>query len=136
MGISLLAIDMGEFYNILCILGNFQYDTVYRSRGEMDIIPVFGTVVGGSNPSESTSFLAKSIEVSYTEFVRFCEERMRVWFSGRMRPCQGRDGSSILPTRTKTILRVLTRLCINVDNFVDSGYKGQIIRLKIVKTVL
>jgi hypothetical protein len=26
---------------------------------------------------------------------------LRVWFSGRMRPCQGRDGSSILPTRTK-----------------------------------
>ena len=25
---------------------------------------------------------------------------MRVWFSGRTRPCQGRDGSSILPTRT------------------------------------
>ena len=26
---------------------------------------------------------------------------MRVWFSGRTRPCQGRVGSSILPTRTK-----------------------------------
>lgn len=25
-----------------------------RTRGEMDIIPVFGTVVGGSNPSECT----------------------------------------------------------------------------------
>lgn len=25
-----------------------------RSRGEMDITTVFGTVVGGSNPSEST----------------------------------------------------------------------------------
>ena len=25
---------------------------------------------------------------------------LRVWFSGRTRPCQGRDGSSILPTRT------------------------------------
>ncbi|KKU98977.1 MAG: hypothetical protein UY32_C0009G0006 [Candidatus Jorgensenbacteria bacterium GW2011_GWC1_48_8] len=24
----------------------------------------------------------------------------RVWFSGRMRPCQGRDGGSIPPTRT------------------------------------
>jgi hypothetical protein len=29
----------------------------------MDIIPVFGTVVGGSNPSESTSFLEKVGEV-------------------------------------------------------------------------
>ena len=28
---------------------------------------------------------------------------MRLWFSGRMRPCQGRDGSSILPSRTGTI---------------------------------
>ena len=45
----------------------------------MDIIPVFGTVVGGSNPSGST---------------------MRAWFSGRTRPCQGRGGSSILPART------------------------------------
>ena len=27
---------------------------------------------------------------------------MRAWFSGRMRPCQGRDGSSILPARTNT----------------------------------
>lgn len=28
----------------------------------------------------------------------------RLWFSGRMRPCQGRDGSSILPSRTDTSL--------------------------------
>ena len=26
--------------------------------------------------------------------------QLRLWFSGRTRPCQGRDGSSILPTRT------------------------------------
>ena len=32
----------------------FAYDMHTRSRGEMDIIPVFGTVVGGSNPSGST----------------------------------------------------------------------------------
>ena len=29
---------------------------------------------------------------------------LRLWFSGRMRPCQGRDGSSILPSRTATII--------------------------------
>ena len=28
-------------------------------------------------------------------------QNMRVWFSGRMRPSQGWDGSSILPTRTR-----------------------------------
>src|ERR1035437_8060702 len=28
---------------------------------------------------------------------------LRVSFSGRTRPCQGRGGSSILPTRTRTI---------------------------------
>ena len=28
---------------------------------------------------------------------------MRPWFSGRTRPCQGRNGSSILPTRTPTL---------------------------------
>ncbi len=31
----------------------------------------------------------------------------RLWFSGRMRPCQGRDGSSILPSRTQIILVTL-----------------------------
>ena len=29
------------------------------------------------------------------------EYNLRVWFSGRTRPCQGRDGVSITPTRTK-----------------------------------
>ena len=29
---------------------------------------------------------------------------MRAWFSGRTRPCQGRDGSSILPARTILVL--------------------------------
>jgi hypothetical protein len=29
---------------------------------------------------------------------------LRAWFSGRTRPCQGRDGSSILPTRTRNVL--------------------------------
>ena len=38
-----------------------------RPRGEMDITTVFGTVIGGSNPSGG----------------------MRAWFSGRTRPCQG-----------------------------------------------
>ncbi len=47
----------------------------------MDIIPVFGTVVGGSNPSGCTS-------------------AMRAWFSGRTRPCQGRDSGSIPGART------------------------------------
>ena len=30
------------------------------------------------------------------------EISLRAWFSGRMRPCQGRDGSSILPARTNS----------------------------------
>ncbi len=32
-------------------------------------------------------------------------EIKRVWFSGRMVPCQGTDGSSILPTRTTVRVR-------------------------------
>ncbi len=33
--------------------------------------------------------------------VPFAKRMMRAWFSGRTRPCQGRDGSSILPARTR-----------------------------------
>lgn len=63
-----------------------------RTRGEMDIIPVFGTVVVGSNPAGCTLFFLLHTLYCFSS---------RVWFSGRMRPCQGRDGSSILPTRTE-----------------------------------
>jgi paired small multidrug resistance pump len=31
---------------------------------------------------------------------------LRVWFSGKMSPCQGLVGSSILPTRTKKIINL------------------------------
>lgn len=47
---------------------------------------------------------------------------MRLWFSGRMRPCQGRDGSSILPSRTeemrsKTVLISILILIILLAGF-------------------
>src|SRR3989344_8276471 len=38
-------------------------------------------------------------------------EVMRVWFSGRTRPCQGRERSSILRTPTK-----ITKSCVVTDN--------------------
>ena len=70
-----------------------------RPRGEMDITTVFGTVVGGSNPSEGTKSFVKSKSALYSPDC-FLIIVMRVSFSGRTRPCQGRDGSSILPART------------------------------------
>lgn len=60
---------------------------------------------------------------------------MRVWFSGRMRPCQGRDGSSILPTRTRQVFSKTLRIYKGntkdspiklgeyVDNYGDYVYK-------------
>ena len=54
----------------------------------MDITPVFETVILGSNPSGCTIII-----LCYNK-------KKRVWFSGRMRPCQGRDESSILSIRT------------------------------------
>lgn len=40
---------------------------------------------------------------------------LRVWFSGKMSPCQGLVGSSILPTRTKNVpnfLRVKNQIVL------------------------
>ena len=50
---------------------------------------------------------------------------MRAWFSGRTRPCQGRDASSILGARTLDFYTVLDvcNLCKTVDNIGDTGYK-------------
>ena len=36
--------------------------------------------------------------------------KMRAWFSGRTRPCQGRDGVSITPTRTKSV-KIIILFC-------------------------
>ena len=59
---------------------------------------------------------------------------MRAWFSGRTRPCQGRDSGSIPGART--IRKVVDYwgsycvwMCITVDKSVDNVYKGQIIWL-------
>lgn len=45
---------------------------VASSRSEMDITPVFGTVIGGSNPSGST--FDTNIRLG-ADFVRLCPER-------------------------------------------------------------
>ncbi len=68
----------------------------------MDITSVFGTAVGGSNPSGSTDISDEAgfcLEKNKSSYIMLRIE-MRAWFSGRTRPCQGRDGSSILPART------------------------------------
>src|SRR3989338_6754760 len=46
------------------------------------------------------TLLSFNLPVLYIKFRR----DKRLWFSGRMRPCQGRDGSSILPSRTNNKL--------------------------------
>ena len=65
----------------------------------MDIIPVFGTVVGGSNPSGSTS------RNRYFDFADYwcILVPLRAWFSGRTLPCQGRGSGSIPGARTYSI---------------------------------
>lgn len=71
-----------------------------RSRGEMDITTVFGTVVVGSNPAESTNVHPLEPRL-FTEMIIIATMApTRVWFNGRTRPCQGRGESSILSTRT------------------------------------
>ena len=56
---------------------------------------------------------------------------MRVWFSGRTRPCQGRDSGSIPGTRTKT--NVSEYLC---GYRVGKGRKTEVFREgRIGKTV-
>lgn len=45
--------------------------------------------IAGSNPAERTNRIW---------------DNKQVWFSGRMRPCQGRDESSILSTCTNLVL--------------------------------
>lgn len=81
---------------------------VMRPRGEMDITSVFGTAVGGSNPSEGTYRFVKNYYygILYGQYFKF-ESCQRVSFSGRTRPCQGRGGSSILPTRTGKLVSSL-----------------------------
>ena len=69
-------------------------DTIACSCSEMDITTVFGTVVPGSSPGGSTGK-----EGNYCAIIVPCH--LRIWFSGKTRPCQGRVGSSILPIRTK-----------------------------------
>ena len=78
-----------------------------RSRGEMDITTVFGTVVVGSNPAESTVLTqlihSEPLICLFTEIGRVATMApTRVWFNGRTRPCQGRGESSILSTRTNS----------------------------------
>ena len=52
--------------------------------------------------------------------------KLRAWFSGRTRPCQGRDSGSIPGARTKIKYKI-------GDKSVDIGYKRQEIWLKYVK---
>ncbi len=47
---------------------------------------------------------------------------MRAWFSGRTRPCQGRDSGSIPGARTLSFSQTFVQY---VDNSVDTVYKRQ-----------
>ena len=64
--------------------------------GEMDITADFGSAVPGSNPGRGTR---------NRNAVHVIMSLKRTWFSGRTRPCQGRDGSPILPIRTEGVLK-------------------------------
>ena len=63
--------------------------------------------------------LAEALEIEKDDVVSCC--LMRLWFSGRTRPCQGRDGVSITPSRTKLGLKYPN---VVVDNMGDTGDKG------------
>ena len=102
----------------------------------MDITTVFGTVVPGSSPGGGTKVNDTGKEGKSHD--RMCETR--IWFSGRTRPCQGRDGSPILPIRTEfdSCANVGSRnlniapflpvkdFCGAVDKDVNSGDKGHV----------
>ncbi len=75
----------------------------YWASGEMADALALGA--SGSNPV-GVQISPRPLEVKILP--RTClhsagplEDILRAWFSGRMRPCQGRDGSSILPARIK-----------------------------------
>ena len=97
-----------------------------RPRGEMDITTVFGTVVGGSNPSEGTfslENLKSGVNALYYPS-SLLNVHLRASFSGRTRPCQGRDGSSILPART-TSLSLRSSYVVRALGYVSLGKLGK-----------
>ncbi len=131
-----------------------------RARGETDITTGFGPVVGGSNPSgriSTSKRLAPLIlrpegsspadarENAFPHPLPVCYHGSRLiprirderpWFSGRTRPCQGRDASSILAGRIRAATSTLPRSIGRQDSkrlrisdeimcAVYKGYKGQ-----------
>ena len=91
-----------------------------RPDGEMDITTDFGSVILGSNPGRGTT--GKGTMRRATILAE------RIWFSGRTRPCQGRDGSSILPIRTD-----LETTFTPVQKHVHTGDKGHVFGTNVCK---